>query len=47
MDNEINENNNKSNQDTFENPPKISFYKINYKFCDLRYINLSRRCKYQ
>ena len=29
MDNEINENNNKSNQDTFENPPKISFYKIN------------------
>jgi hypothetical protein len=29
MDNEINENNNKSNQDTFENPPIISFYKIN------------------
>ena len=29
MDNEINENNNKSNQDTFENPPKISLYKIN------------------
>jgi len=29
MNNDINENNNKSIQDTFENPPKISIYKIN------------------